>query len=157
MVAGSERQYGLSLLVTCQQNKQNRTVQWAEVCPDCGYPVNMSDKSDRSRDENKSKSGSGSRSSSRESSVDSASDSETIVDAIVNCPDLTPIETWTESEYSKLSAANKKLANNVDIIMGNISSIRNTVNSIAEECNSLIKHVKTNTDRVRDIDYEHGH
>lgn len=158
MVAQTERQSGLSLLVTCKQTGSDSVVQLVEVCPDCGFPsvVTMSNKSitsERSRAKTKSQNDP----SSRESSVDSESDSQIGADAINECSVLTPIETWTESEHSKLSAPNKKLANNIEIIMSNITSIRDTVNSIVQEHNSMIKYVKKNADRVRDIDYEHGH
>lgn len=89
--------------------------------------------------------------------MDSEGGSQIEEEAIKECPELAPTEPWTESEYSKLSAAYKKLANDIEIIMGNISSIRITVNAIAQERNSLSKHVKKNSDQITDIDYEHGH
>lgn len=138
MVAGSERQYRLSLWVTCKQTGTDRTVQLVEVCPDCGLPnfASMSEKSlttERSRDREKSEGA-----SSRASSVDSTDDTPAELEAIKDIPELAPIETWTESEYSKLSAANKKLANNLEIIMGNLNVIKeypgkNIMGNILEE------------------------
>lgn len=112
----------------------------------------------KSRSRNKSRSSSHSHSKSRSNSTSSRHDSD--LESIPECPELTPIEPLSESEYGKLSAANKKLANNLEIVMGNLNVIRDSVIGLRgsqNSLNSLRRNVRLNTNQIGDVDYEHGH
>lgn len=117
----------------------------------------------KSRSRTRSSSSSSSRTSGKSRSSSSSSRSsrhDSDLDSIPECPELTPLEPLSESEYGKLSAANKKLANNLEIMMGNIASIRDSVINLRgnqNSLNSLRRSIRLNTNQIDDVDYEHGH
>lgn len=214
MVAGNERQYSESLLVTCGQTYTQRSVQIVQACVECGYYLaksmshrsrnkaksedksgkNPEDKRDLGADidpknvletgtiasgqdsKRKSRSGSksnGSKHSSRSRSKSAGSKSTGSKDSrdslnsdasrrlelepIDECPPLDPLVQLTDSEYSKLSVVQKKLTDNLKVVMDNLGTIRESVNKIRAGHNCMIKNVGVNTEQVEDVDYELGH
>lgn len=83
-------------------------------------------------------------------------DEPEIEEVLINLKFL-PLESLSDSEYSKLSVAHKKMAKNMDAIMQNLDILKSALFTIGTGHNRLVRNVKLNTELVDDVDNEVGH
>lgn len=67
------------------------------------------------------------------------------------------LEKLTDSEYSKLSVAHKKMARNIETVMDNLCTIKDAMVVYGTGFNRLVRNVTHNTELVDVIDNELGH
>lgn len=79
------------------------------------------------------------------------------VDEIEVLLNFTPLEKFTESEFSKLSVANKKLSRNIDAVQGNLETLKTALITYGTGYNRVVRNVKHNTEIIDDVDNETGH
>lgn len=70
---------------------------------------------------------------------------------------FTPLEKLTDSEFGKLSVANKKLSKNIDAIQGNLETLKSAMIKFGTGFNRIVRNVKHNTEIIDDVDNETGH
>lgn len=78
------------------------------------------------------------------------------MEKILPLPELNPLEKLSDAEYSKLTVGQRKIANNLNLVMGNLEMLHKSVNELRTGHNSMIKNLVLNTDQVNDVDCEMG-
>lgn len=75
-----------------------------------------------------------------------------------------PLEDLSETEFNKLTVGQRKLAKNIETVMGNLEVMKEALSTFSQGHNKLVRHVSRNidqtslnTDQVNEVDNELGH